>query len=242
MHQIGPWAFDDADLHSTLADGWSLFDELELGLSATEVAAVIPHRVTAEVGLDGVLAGTEAPERALEVLWREWRAAMAALRPLGTYGPSAEGTVAACWTSGGGVPKTAVERLAVTHAGAVGDRQADRRHHGRPFQAVCLWSTEVIDAFRAQGHPLAPGLAGENITVTGLHWAQVRPGAQIRVGEVLLEVSSHAVPCKKNRDWFLDGRFDLMHHKHGPVSRMYAIVLEPGEVRTGDTVVLEPGG
>jgi hypothetical protein len=240
MHRIGPWAFDDADLHSTLADGWALFDELELGLGPDGLAAVAPHRTTAGNALEGVLDGTREPEEALEVLWASWRAAMAALRPLGAYGPGRAGSVTACWVSDGGVPKTGVDRVVITAAGVEGDRQKDRRHHGRPFQAVCLWSSEVIERFRGDGHPLAPGLAGENLTLSGLDWAAVRPGAHLRVGDSVLEVSSHAVPCKKNRDWFLDGRFDLMHHKHGPVSRMYATVLEPGTVRPGDAAILEP--
>ena len=122
----------------------------------------------------------------------------------------------------------------------LGDRQADRDNHGRPWQALCLWSTEVIDDFRAEGHPLAPGLAGENVTITGLPWARVRPGVQLRLGDVLAEVSAYAVPCRKNAAWFVDGRFDAMHHRHGPRSRVYATVLEPGTITHGAPVLLEP--
>jgi MOSC domain-containing protein YiiM len=53
-------------------------------------------------------------------------------------------------------------------------------------------------------------------------------------------VSAYATPCKKNAAWFLDGRFGLMHERHGPVSRVYATVLEPGAVAVGDAVTLEP--
>jgi MOSC domain-containing protein YiiM len=113
-------------------------------------------------------------------------------------------------------------------------------HHGRPWQALCLWSLEVIDAFQAAGHPIAPGLAGENITVSGLHWPDVRPGVRIQIGEVLCEISSYAIPCSQNSGWFLDGEFTLMHHDRGPVSRVYATVLEPGRIATGDAAILEP--
>lgn len=238
MHRIGPWSFDPADLHSTLADGWALFEELEAGLTPDELAVVEPHRRAAVGALEGVLEGGP-PTPALEVLWgsgeRPWP-------PCAPTGPTARanGSVRACWSSDGGVPKEAVDEVEISHDGVAGDRQADRRHHGRPFQAVCLWSVEVIEAFRGAGHPIAPGLAGENLTLAGIDWAAVRPGAHLRVGGALLEVSSHAVPCKKNRAWFSGGRFDLMHHKHGPVSRMYATVLEPGTVRPGDAAVLEP--
>jgi MOSC domain-containing protein YiiM len=123
----------------------------------------------------------------------------------------------------------------------VGDRQADRRDHGRPFQALCLWSTEVTDELRADGHPIAPGLAGENVSLTGLPWPRVRPGARLRLGDVLAEVSSYAVPCSKNARWFTGGRFDVIHHDKGPYSRVYATVLEPGRITEGDPVLLEPG-
>ena len=52
--------------------------------------------------------------------------------------------------------------------------------------------------------------------------------------------SSYAVPCRHLAQWFTDGRFDRIHHRNGPLSRVYATVLEPGEVATGDDAVLEP--
>jgi MOSC domain-containing protein YiiM len=121
-----------------------------------------------------------------------------------------------------------------------GDRQATRVHHGRPWQALCIWSSEVIDDFRRAGHPLAPGLAGENITICGLPWPEVRAGVRLRVGGVLCEVSAYALPCKSNTRWFIDGDYTVMHHELGPVSRVYATVLEPGVITTGDPAILEP--
>ena len=86
---------------------------------------------------------------------------------LGAGAPTQEGTVAQLNVSDGGVPKKPVEVAEVGDRGLVGDRQADRQHHGRPLQALCLWSVEVIDALRAEGHPIEPGLAGENVTIAG---------------------------------------------------------------------------
>ena len=41
--------------------------------------------------------------------------------------------------------------------------------------------------------------------------------------------------------WFADRDSMRMHHETEPgISRMYASVLEPGTVRIGDPVVLEP--
>ena len=74
----------------------------------------------------------------------------------------------------------------------------------------------------------------------GLPWTEVRSGVRLAVGPVLLEASLFSLPCTKNAQWFLDGDFQRIHHERGPVSRIYATVLEPGAIATGDVVVLEP--
>lgn len=238
LFQLGPYEFTEQDVVTTLQAGWALFDDLEHGLSPSAVRIVAPHRALADEALQTMLDGTGAATEVLGVLWGEWRAAMAALRAADAYGPSAVGTVTALFRSDGGVPKAPVEAVEVGWLGVAGDRQADRQHHGRPFQAVCLWSHEVIDSFRAEGHPLAPGLAGENVTIAGLPWERVQPGVLLRIGDVLLEMSSHSIPCHKNADWFLDRDFNAMHHRNGPRSRMYGTVLEPGRIGVGDPALL----
>jgi len=155
--------------------------------------------------------------------------------------PTATGSVVQLSTSGGGVPKRPVERVRVTRHGLDDDLQNDTRNHGRPWQAVCLWSAEVIDDHAAAGHPIGYGSAGENVTVRGLDWGVLSPGARLQVGEALLQVSSYAVPCSKNAQWFADGGFRRMSHEVAPAgSRLYASVVREGVVRTGDAVVLEP--
>jgi MOSC domain-containing protein YiiM len=68
----------------------------------------------------------------------------------------------------------------------------------RCVPAVCLFDAGVIAELAAQGHPLVPGLAGENFTLAGLPWADcARPGARIALGAtVLLEISeARAAGC-----------------------------------------------
>lgn len=164
-----------------------------------------------------------------------------ALHHLGAGAPSQEGSVVQLNVSDGGVPKKPIEWAEVGDRGLVGDRQAARQHHGRPLQALCLWSLEVIEALQGEGHPIAPGAAGENITVSGIDWSTLRPGTQLLVGDVLAEISAWAEPCKKNAQWFADGDFRRMQHdRHPGWSRAYAWVREPGTIRTGDPVIVEP--
>ena len=86
----------------------------------------------------------------------------------------------------GGVPKFAVPNAEITTEGVVGDKQRDRRFHGGPERAVCLYSLEVIQSLQAEGHPIAPGTTGENLTISGLDWNFVVPGVRLQIGEVLL--------------------------------------------------------
>ena len=105
---------------------------------------------------------------------------------------------------------------------------------------MCLWSTEVIERLRAEGHPISPGAAGENITIAGLDWARLRPGVRLRIGDALVETSLYALPCKNNAPWFTGGDFRRMDHRREPgISRIYAWVREGGTVATGDPVIVE---
>lgn len=146
--------------------------------------------------------------------------------------------------SDGGVPKLSIGRAAITASGVEGDCQRDLRYHGGPERAVSLFSAEVIAALAADGHPIAPGTTGENLTVAGLDWRDVVPGVELRVGKVRLCVTSYAVPCFKIEGSFTDGVFGRLSPKlHPGQSRVYARVVAGGEVRVGDPVELrdEPG-
>ncbi len=139
--------------------------------------------------------------------------------------------------SDGGVPKRPVASCAVRHGGLDGDRQRDLEVHGGPERAVSLYSLEAIEALRAEGHPIAPGTTGENLTLSGLDWPALAPGARLRVGEAELEVTSYAAPCNNINASFSDARSVRVSQKvHPGWSRLYARVLVEGVVRVGDVV------
>jgi MOSC domain-containing protein YiiM len=153
-----------------------------------------------------------------------------------------QGTVWQINASGGGVPKHEIAGPAtISWHGFDNDRQDDRANHGRPWQALCLWSADVIDRLAEEGHPIAAGYCGENITVRGLDWPAVTPGLRIRAGTALLETTTYSTPCSKNAPWFTGGDFLRMSHDlHPGWSRIYARVLEPGEVQAGDDIAVLP--
>lgn len=152
------------------------------------------------------------------------------------------GSVAAINISGGGVPKRRVSAALVSRSGIENDTQNDKRGHGGPERAVCLYSLERIRSLQTEGHPIDIGTAGENVTIEGIDWDRIVPGARIRIGdEVLLEVASFTNPCKTIRASFIAGEFVRIAQKlHPGWSRVYARVLREGQVRFGDPVEVSP--
>ncbi len=144
--------------------------------------------------------------------------------------------------SRGGVPKLPVDRARVHELGLDGDLHNDTMHHGGPERAVCLYSLELLEKLNAEGHPAYPGSMGENLTVSGIPWERLTPGSRLRVGaELLLQISEYTTPCGTIAGSFADGRFVRISQKvHPGASRLYARVVEAGEVRPGDTVRLLP--
>jgi MOSC domain-containing protein YiiM len=109
---------------------------------------------------------------------------------------------------------------------------------------VCLYALEMIEQLRAEGHPIAPGTAGENVTVAGLDWSRVVPGSRLRLGrDVLLEVTRYTTPCTNIAGSFTGGAFArILQERHPGQSRVYTRVVRGGEITPGDPVeLLEPG-
>ena len=149
-----------------------------------------------------------------------------------------QGMIAQINVSDGGVPKLPISETEIGERGIPTDRQDDRKNHGSPDQALCIFAIEVIEELQAEGHPINAGSAGENLTMSGLDWSRIVPGTRLRLGaDVLIEVTAYTTPCYKNAEWFIDGDFNRMHEKLFPgMSRVYARVIETGSIQEGDTV------
>jgi MOSC domain-containing protein YiiM len=142
--------------------------------------------------------------------------------------------------SNGGVPKLAVQDAEVRASGMVGDRQSDRRFHGGAMRALCLYSADRIAALVTEGHPVEAGKLGENVTIAGLPWEQVRPGVFLQIGAVEVEVTAYASPCTKIAPAFHDGDFTRIGQKVNPGwSRVYVAVRREGPIAVGDPVHLQ---
>ena len=153
--------------------------------------------------------------------------------------PGIEGRLQAIHTSNGGVPKHAREFVRVTVDGLDGDRQRDLRFHGGPMRAVSLYSLDLIDALRREGHPIGAGAIGENLTLVGVDWSAMVPRASLTIGPVQLTLTAFASPCKNIAPAFRDEHFVRVSQKlHPGWSRLYAKVDREGIVTVGDAVHL----
>ncbi len=143
--------------------------------------------------------------------------------------------------SEGGVPKRPLRRAAVNELGITVDQQKHTKVHGGPDRALCLYSLERIQALQAEGHPIYPGSVGENVTISGLDWEAVVPGARLYLGEVIVEITSYAIPCNLIVASFADedsGR--IAHKKYPGWARAYGRILQTGSIKISDAVTLEP--
>jgi MOSC domain-containing protein YiiM len=145
--------------------------------------------------------------------------------------------------SPGGVPKLAVREGVVNELGLVGDIQRFPKIHGGPERALCLFSLERIMELQGEGHPIFPGAVGENVTIAGLDWNQMQPGARLALGDdVRVELTTYTNPCNTIPEYFVDGNFQRISQKvHPGYSRIYARVLRGGALKVGQGVSIING-
>ena len=144
---------------------------------------------------------------------------------------SMKGTLVQVNVSPGGTPKRPVERARVTRDGVEGDWQRNRKHHGGPNRAVCLFSTELYDRLRGFGIDLEPGSVGENFTTSGIDLERLAKGDRLCVGGCLIEITDVRVPCRNLKQWDADLP-ELIVGFSGWVAK----VVEEGDVAAGDVV------
>jgi len=140
----------------------------------------------------------------------------------------------------GGVPKYPVGHAYIGKYRVAGDKQNDLKHHGGENRAVCLYSIDVIADLKKEGHPIFIGSTGENITIQGLDWSCLKKGDLIEIGQVIIELTNPAPPCKTIAKSFKEENFiRISEKKHPGWARWYAKVLKEGMVNLNDKVCLK---
>jgi MOSC domain-containing protein YiiM len=217
--------WSDDDLERTLAHA----DDL-IGYVVDEPPVGVPAVADADPEVDVVVATHALMHRLHELA--------AARRVTEAFEPMV-GAVVSLQASVGGVPKLPIAEAVVGPGGIEGDRQDNRRNHGRPWQALCLYSSDLLEVLAAEGHPIAPGAAGENLTISGIDWSRMRGGLTIEIGDVRLRTSSPAAPCHKIGDCYVERDWNRIDHVERPGwARWYASVVVGGTIRPGDLLTV----
>ncbi|MBZ5581042.1 MAG: MOSC domain-containing protein [Acidobacteriia bacterium] len=158
------------------------------------------------------------------------------------------GSIVQVSVSNGGLPKYPVSEGRIAPLGLEGDRQAHPQIHGGPRKAVLLVSSEVIEDLTSRGYALFRGAFGENLTVSGIDFREIRIGDRFRTGGALLEITQPRGPCAaldvygpSIKDEIFDERVKAWDHAspRWGMSGLYAAVIEPGAVRPGDPISKE---
>lgn len=140
-----------------------------------------------------------------------------------------------------GIFKTPVAGPVAIHALGIGDDEvSDLSVHGGTDQAVYLYGQPDYAFWEAElGRRLAPGLFGENLTVSGLESQAVMIGDRFRIGDVLIEASAPRNPCNTFA-LVMDDRMWVRRFHAAQRPGVYARVLVPGTIAAGDAVALVP--
>jgi len=208
--------------------------------SISYVAALPDERRLPYLGEVRELLETDEATRGRDVIELPYTAHVfwARVRPVPTE--ASTGILISVNTSPGGVPKRPIGTGHVGPRGVIGDaHDKPEPIHGTPEQAVCLYPFEAVERIRTDGHQAFPGAYGDNLTVAGIDWANLRAGDRLRVGEAgpLLLLTDYATPCETQARWFTGGRTGRISARaHPQDARWYASVLEEGDVAPGDTV------
>ncbi len=121
----------------------------------------------------------------------------------------------------------------------VNDNVMDRRYHGGIDKACYLYSVDHYKYWQNL-YPeldLPWGMFGENLSVEGLHEANVKIGNIYKIGDAVVQATQPRQPCFKLQYRFHDKEIVRKFVDSG-FSGVYVRVLENGHVKAGNSMSL----
>ncbi len=117
------------------------------------------------------------------------------------------------------------------------DDVVDRRYHGGMDKACYLYSADHYNYWQKL-HPeleMPWGMFGENLTVEGLHEADINIGDIFKIGDSVVQATQPRQPCYKLDIRFMASGMVKQFIEAG-FPGVYVRVLEKGFVKTGDSM------
>lgn len=94
------------------------------------------------------------------------------------------------------IDKREVHGVYLATQGFEGDDVADKKHHGGPDRAVCLYPAEhYVQWEKELGKTLPTAAFGENLTVTNMLEADVCIGDIYKIGDAVIQITQGRIPC-----------------------------------------------
>lgn len=95
-----------------------------------------------------------------------------------------------------GIAKQQVPNVYLASRGFEGDDVADKKHHGGPDRAICLYPLEHYAQWQQElGKTLPTAAFGENLTVTNMLEVDVYIGDIYKIGDAVIQITQGRVPC-----------------------------------------------
>lgn len=137
-----------------------------------------------------------------------------------------------------GIEKQRVQEVYLSSQGFEGDEVADKKHHGGPDRAVCLYPAEhYIQWEQELGKTLPVAAFGENLTVTNMLEADVCIGDIYKIGDAVIQVTQGRIPCS-TIDRYTEANTLLKRLIETGYTGFLARVLEEGTICADSTIEL----
>lgn len=135
--------------------------------------------------------------------------------------------IAVCISEKKGTVKTEVPKIVLKkHHGIVGDAHAGDWH-----RQVSLLGTESVERMRKVLPDIPVGAFAENILTEGIVLFSLPIGTKLKIGDALLEITQIGKECHASCAIRKEVGDCVM-----PREGVFAVVLEDGEIRAGDTI------
>lgn len=137
-----------------------------------------------------------------------------------------------------GIEKQRVQEVYLSSQGFEGDDVADKKHHGGPDRAVCLYPAEhYIQWEQELGKTLPIAAFGENLTVTNMLEADVCIGDIYKIGDAVIQITQGRIPCS-TIDRYTEANTLLKRLIETGYTGFLARVLEEGTICADSTIEL----
>lgn len=136
--------------------------------------------------------------------------------------------------------KPAIGRVQVTALGLVGDAICDVESHGGVDQALYVFGARDYAWWsRELGQELPAGTFGENLTISELESAAFNVGDRLRIGDVVIEITSPRIPCVTLSVRMGDPQF-TKRFRDAERPGFYCRVIQAGWLEADQPVTVEP--